>query len=85
MTTLGPFAIAPVRNFGPARIAGGIEISIDDDGSGFPFSGAFSLEELEALHLGPVSIKRRVGELGGDLTVESRPGRGASLRIRVPL
>jgi len=68
-----------------ARSAGGIEISIDDDGSGFPFSGAFSLEELELLHLGPVSIKRRVGELGGDLTVESRPGRGASLRIRVPL
>lgn len=68
-----------------ARSAGGIEISIDDDGSGFPFSGAFSLEELELLHLGPVSIKRRVGELGGDLTVESRPGRGASLKIRVPL
>jgi signal transduction histidine kinase len=68
-----------------ARSAGGIEISIDDDGSGFPFSGAFSLEELEMLHLGPVSIKRRVGELGGDLTVESRPGRGASLRIRIPL
>ncbi|MDP3000301.1 MAG: sensor histidine kinase [Bryobacterales bacterium] len=68
-----------------ARSAGGIEISIDDDGSGFPFSGTFSLEELEVLHLGPVSIKRRVGELGGDLTVESRPGRGASLRIRVPL
>ena len=68
-----------------ARNAGGIEISIDDDGSGFAFGGAFSLEELEVLHLGPVSIKRRVRELGGDLTVESRPGRGASLRIRVPL
>lgn len=68
-----------------AKSGGGIEISIDDDGSGFPFSGAFSLDELDRLRMGPVSIKRRVSELGGDLTLDSRPGRGASLKIRIPL
>jgi signal transduction histidine kinase len=32
-----------------------------------------------------VSIKRRVRMLGGELMLESRPGQGASLEIRVPL
>lgn len=61
-----------------------VEIQIDDDGRGFPFAGAWSLEELELLKLGPASIKRRVRSMNGDLTIESRPGRGAGLRIRVP-
>jgi signal transduction histidine kinase len=68
-----------------AKSGGGIEIRIDDDGCGFPFSGAFSLRELDLLRLGPLSVKRRVHDLGGDLTVESWPGRGASLKARIPL
>lgn len=67
-----------------AKNQGGIEISIEDDGCGFPFAGSFNLKELDLLRLGPVSIKRRVGELGGDLTVESHPGHGSGLKIRVP-
>src|SRR6185437_14255930 len=37
-----------------------LEIRAEDNGSGFPFSGLFTLEELELLRLGPASIKRRV-------------------------
>ena len=62
-----------------------IEIKAEDNGSGFPFSGAFTLDELELLRLGPVSIKRRVRMLGGELQLESRPGRGASMQIRIPV
>jgi signal transduction histidine kinase len=62
-----------------------IEISVDDDGAGFSFSGSFNLEELELLRLGPQSIKRRVRSLSGDLTIESRPGHGAGMKIRVPV
>lgn len=62
-----------------------LEISIEDDGSGFPFSGAYTLDELELLRLGPSSIKRRVRGLGGDLVIESRPGRGATVRVKVPV
>lgn len=62
-----------------------LHIDIEDDGTGFPFSGTYELAELEALRIGPESIKRRVRSLGGELHVESRPGRGAVLRIRVPL
>ena len=61
-----------------------IEITVEDDGSGFPFSGSYSLEELELLRLGPRSIKRRIRTLGGDLTLESRPMHGAGLKIRIP-
>ena len=64
---------------------GTLELCIEDDGQGFPFSGAFTLEELENLRLGPLSIRRRVRNLGGDLTLESRPGSGSTLRVRVPV
>ena len=60
-------------------------IDIEDDGTGFPFSGNYDLSELEALRIGPGSIKRRVRSLGGDLVVNSRPGHGATIRIRIPL
>jgi signal transduction histidine kinase len=62
-----------------------IEISAEDNGGGFPFSGSFNLEEMELLRMGPVSIKRRVRMLGGELQIDSRPGQGASLQIRIPV
>jgi signal transduction histidine kinase len=62
-----------------------LTVAVADDGTGFSFSGAYTLEELELLRMGPGSIKQRVRKLGGELVVESRPGRGAELRIRIPL
>jgi signal transduction histidine kinase len=62
-----------------------LHINVEDDGSGFPFGGAYNLDEMELMRMGPESIKRRVRALNGDLTVESNPGRGAKLRIRIPL
>jgi signal transduction histidine kinase len=61
-----------------------VELSVDDDGSGFPFSGTFNLDELDLLRLGPASIRRRVRSLGGELSIESRPGHGAGIKIRIP-
>ena len=63
----------------------GLEISVDDNGHGFNFAGTYSLEELELLRLGPASLKRRARSLNADLIVESRPGRGAGLKFRIPL
>lgn len=60
-----------------------LEITVEDNGCGYPFSGSYSLDELELLRLGPASIKRRVRLLGGDMTLESRPSAGAGLTIRV--
>jgi len=63
----------------------GLEISVDDNGRGFAFVGAFTLEELELLRLGPASLKRRARSLNAEMLLESRPGRGAGLQFRVPL
>ena len=63
----------------------GLEISVDDNGHGFNFAGSYSLDELELLRLGPASLKRRARSLSADLLLESRPGRGAGLKMRIPL
>lgn len=80
------------RHSGASRVAISIgkqgqklEVKAEDNGGGFPFSGSFTLEELEMMRMGPVSIKRRVRMLGGELLLDSRPGRGSMLEIRVPL
>jgi signal transduction histidine kinase len=62
-----------------------LEISVDDNGHGFNFAGTYTLEELELLRLGPASLKRRARTLNADLLLESRPGRGAGLKFRIPL
>ncbi len=67
------------------RRDGSLVVNVEDDGAGFPFGGTFNLEELELMRMGPESIKRRLRTLNGDMTLESHPGRGAVLRIRVPL
>jgi signal transduction histidine kinase len=59
-------------------------ISIEDDGGGFAFSGRLSLPELEAQRKGPLVIQERVHLIGGQLTIESSPGRGSRLEISVP-
>jgi signal transduction histidine kinase len=68
-----------------ARHENRLEVSVDDNGKGFPFSGTYTLEELELLRLGPASIKRRARTVNVEMLLESRPGRGAGLKIRVPL
>ncbi|MBV9769816.1 MAG: sensor histidine kinase, partial [Bryobacterales bacterium] len=60
-----------------------LEILVEDNGNGFPFSGRYTLEELELLRLGPMSIKRRVRTLGGEMVLDSKPGQGAGLKIRL--
>ena len=62
-----------------------LEISVDDNGHGFNFAGTYALEELEMLRLGPASLKRRARTLSADLQLESRPGRGAGVKFRIPL
>ena len=86
-------ALVNVRRHSGARnvfvrlsaVNGDCRLSIDDDGCGFPFSGRLSQADLDAARKGPLVINERVRLLGGALTVESDPGRGARLEIAVPL
>jgi signal transduction histidine kinase len=68
-----------------STVNGACLLSIEDDGRGFAFSGMRSHRELDGSRLGPLVIKERVRQLGGQLTLESDPGRGARLEIGVPL
>jgi signal transduction histidine kinase len=59
-------------------------LTMEDDGKGFPFSGRMSQEEMEHMGKGPMIIKERVHLIAGTLTVESNPGTGSRLEIKVP-
>ena len=59
-------------------------LTIEDDGKGFPFAGRLDHTLMEEAGKGPMIIKERVGLIGGELTVESSPGKGTRLEITVP-
>jgi two-component system sensor histidine kinase DegS len=63
---------------------GAMKLIVDDDGRGFPFAGTLGPSDLEARRLGPAVIKERVRAVAGELTIDSVPGRGARLEVRVP-
>jgi signal transduction histidine kinase len=61
-----------------------LQLTVEDDGRGFPFSGTMSQTELDTSGKGPAVIRERVRLLAGELTIESNPGHGARLEIRIP-
>jgi len=63
---------------------GGWILTIEDDGRGFEFYGRFSHSELEDSRRGPLIIKERVRAIGGELLIDTRPGHGARLEIKIP-
>jgi two-component system sensor histidine kinase UhpB len=56
---------------------GGVELEVADDGRGFAF------DESEG-GLGIAGMRERALLIGGELTIESRPGRGTTIRLTVP-
>ena len=52
-----------------------LNITVTDDGRGFPFTGRYDHEELNRRKLGPVSLKERISALGGTIAIDSSPGR----------
>jgi signal transduction histidine kinase len=59
-------------------------LTLEDDGKGFPFSGRLTHDELDQMGKGPMIIKERVRLIAGALTVESNPGLGTRLEVKVP-
>ncbi len=59
-------------------------LTLEDDGKGFPFSGRFNLQQLDEMGKGPMIIKERVRLIAGELTIESNPGQGTRLDVSVP-
>ena len=59
-------------------------LTVEDDGKGFPFAGRYNQDQMDAAGKGPMIIKERVGLIAGELTVESSPGQGTRLEVSVP-
>jgi signal transduction histidine kinase len=59
-------------------------LTLEDDGKGFAFSGRLTQDELDEMGKGPMIIKERVRLIAGALTVESNPGAGTRLEVKVP-
>ncbi len=66
------------------RESGALLLAISDNGRGFEFEGLISPEELANTTKGPMIIKERVRGIGGQLSIESIPGRGSRLEITLP-
>jgi len=67
-----------------AHRTGSLQLTVEDDGRGFPFSGRLSETELATTGKGPAVIRERVRLLAGELTIESNPGHGARVEVRIP-
>jgi signal transduction histidine kinase len=67
-----------------ARQEDRIRMVVEDNGKGFPFHGRFNLVTLEYMKRGPVTLKERIGLLGGELVLDSRAG-GTRLEIDLPI
>jgi signal transduction histidine kinase len=61
-----------------------VQLTIADDGKGFPFNGTYDLAALGRMNKGPMTLKERVTELRGDLTLTSETNTGTRLFITVP-
>ncbi|MFZ5445750.1 MAG: sensor histidine kinase [Myxococcota bacterium] len=62
-------------HFGPEQVG----LSVKDDGKGFDPSAP------KLGHYGLINLRERAMKLGGDVTIEARPGAGAQLTFTVPL
>jgi len=56
-----------------------VELEVRDDGRGFDPRGSY------IGHLGLTTMRSRAGEIGADLDIESAPGSGTSVRVRLPI
>jgi signal transduction histidine kinase len=61
-----------------------VQITVADNGCGFPFRGRYSLPALIALQLGPAMLRDRVASLGGTFALDSTAA-GSRLVICLPL
>ena len=63
------------------RLDDQIRVSVEDDGRGFEPSAALPQDRP---HFGLQVMRERAEKVGGNLAVDSRPGRGVKVELRLP-
>lgn len=75
-------------------LADDILLSVEDDGSGFPSSvragedSPLAYDQAEAIrleHWGLIGIQERLELVGGSLNIDTSPGKGTRLDVKIPL
>jgi PAS domain S-box-containing protein len=62
-----------------------INLTIEDDGSGFDYDTFFNQENSSNFPLGITIMRERVSMLGGEFRIESFPGKGTHIQAQIPL
>ena len=74
----GPCSVSLEVNFRPEEVT----LTVTDNGRGFELRETGHLAELGKL--GVLGMRERAQLMGAEFTIESRPGRGTSVRVRMP-
>jgi PAS domain S-box-containing protein len=61
-----------------------LQLAIQDNGEGFTLPTRW-IELARKGHLGIVSMSERASEAGGTLEIDSQPGKGTTVRVKVPV
>jgi signal transduction histidine kinase/ligand-binding sensor domain-containing protein len=79
-----------IRHAAPSQVSVGVErrggdllLEVGDDGRGFDVER--TMASISGKALGLLGMHERVRSLGGDIRIESGPGRGTAVRARIPL
>lgn len=59
-------------------------LEVADDGRGIELAELYG-KLFDGGHMGFTGMRERVGQLGGTLTIDSKPGHGMKLRVHIPL
>ncbi|MGQ9474739.1 MAG: GAF domain-containing sensor histidine kinase [Actinomycetota bacterium] len=66
------------------RRGGDLYLVVEDDGIGFD-PQALAADQESGKHLGLLAIRERAELLGGEMSINSEPGRGTRITVRIPM
>ena len=81
LTNVQKHASAKVVRIGATIMNNHLYLTIQDDGSGF----SFNPDEIADDQIGLRSIQKRAMDIGAEISIESKPSQGTSLKLVLPL